>query len=314
MIAMVAFLSCCIKSNDIGCLYPCQFSFHFTKHTESGDQLSKYINTIHLYVYDKNGTLINHFDVLQSDLIDGNQLNVNLPVGEYTAIAWGGVGDSYSYKDTNSLSSSSLSLIRGLDNTLSDFPEHLFHATGVNLLVTNSVQKISHVLNFQRNSKEIKTKIRLINSTPSSLNDNMIGNITTSDIDCIVTANNGDYKFDNTTFGTDQITYIPNRTEAESELMAHFFVLKLWDGDDSRLKLTINDSSERGLPSGLKEGGKLIYDQSLSELILKNESIDLDLSHDLDLDINVDLSGNDSAVSITIKVNGWLVVDIVTEI
>ena len=118
-------------------------------------------------------------------------------------------------------------------------------------------------------------------------------------IDCNIAATNGDYRFDNNTFGQELLKYVSFPIIENTTTTSDFVVLKLWKGDNSRLKVTIND------PKGAYDS----YDESLTDLLLKYiPEIDMGDIEALDIEIKVDVTPG--KVLVTIVAIDYEIVDV----
>ena len=96
--------------------------------------------------------------------------------------------------------------------------------------------------------------------------------------------------------------WLPEFSRQEDRAVYDFTVLRLLPGDDSHLHVEV-------LPG---RGGRgvsgLIYDGSLSELLMANPGVDLDLDDEFTVRLESQLRP-DGNFSVSIYVNDWHVVD-----
>ena len=98
------------------------------------------------------------------------------------------------------------------------------------------------------------------------------------------------------------MVWLPESSRESDRSIHKFTVLRLAEGDDSRLHVEVlPDGSGRGL-SGV------IFDGSLSELLSANPAVDLDLDDEFVIRLESQLQP-DGNFSVAIFVNDWHVID-----
>ena len=284
LLLLVVFSTACVQEELGSCDFPHQLTFHYTHNVESTDLFSEEIDHINLFIYDKSGQLIKQESIEKQQLTAGNSYQVMLPVGEYSFVAHGNVKDAFDYQGVESLQSAVLSVHRDKQGSTSPAFKDMFYAVVNNVKHTIHKQEEATCLFFRKNSNLVRVIIRHINQVaalPSAK--------------CTISAVNGDYKFDNTIFGTNRIHYTPLSQTKSNDLTTEFSVLKLWDGDNSNLNVTElkGDSIHTW------------YNGNLSSLLLQKPGTDLDLEDTFEVILNLDNSNTE----VTITVNDWEVVD-----
>lgn len=289
---LAALLVCsCIWDNRDDCLYPVSLKFLFTHNTQGKDLFdTEGIDNIQLFVYDYQNRLVLGQQFYRTDLAPGNIRQLMLPMGRYTLIAWAGdLQTAYHYESTEYLPDALLKLRREPGGIVSQRPRKLFNGICIPLFA-GIVGKDTYEADLRKNTNDIRIRIK---GTPPFVPR-------AEELDCTITAVNGDYTFDNRTHGNDRVQYMPQTTVEEGEVHCDFTVLRLWEGDESRLKLTLRDASGTRTEA-------TVYEGSLSKLLLKKPGTDLDLEDKFELVFTIDNPSDPTDVTLT--VNGWEVVD-----
>lgn len=268
----------CTKEDVSLCESSLLLSFHYTYNIENEDMFLSSIEYIELFVYNKSSELVQNYKIGKTDLIDGNKYRLQLRQGTYQIVAHGEVRTSYIYHGIDSPETAYISVTRDAGNRVPSQLDNMFHAMKQDITITNSEQE-QHLF-FAKNSNHIRVIVRDELSVKAS-------NAVTCDINAI----NGDYKFDNTIYGNDRVHYTPTSEVVGCEQMFDFTVLRLWQGDDS--KLIVQDQS------------MMLYNGSLSELLLRKPGTDLEIQDTFEIVLLRD--SQNSTVKIT--VNGWEVID-----
>lgn len=279
-LVLILFGSSCTKEDLSSCEGSLLLNFHYTYNVQNEDMFLSSIENVELFVYDQNSVLVHNYKVNKSDFIEGNKYRLTLNQGVYTIVAIGEAKTLYIYNSVNTYSIAHISSKRESGNKIPAHIDNLFHAIVEQVTIKNSGKEMQQELFFTKNSNHIRVIIR-----------EEFGTKAASAVTCEINAVNGDYKFDNTIYGSDRVHYIPTPLEAAAEQTTDFNVLKLWSGDDSKLVV--------------KDQGQTYYDGSLSALLLQKPGTDLTLKHDFEL---VFLRNSDEN-TVKITVDGWEVID-----
>lgn len=281
----------CIWDDRDNCRYPVNLQFLFTHNTQGTDRFdTEGIDNIHLFVYDDQNRLALQQQLHRRELAPGNIHQFMLPMGRYTLIAWAGdIEETYDYESYEYLPDALIKLRRN-PGGITDRPAgKLFNGICIPLFA-GLADKDQYKADLHKNTNDVRITIKGKNTfIPWP-----------EDFGCTITAVNGDYTFDNRTHGTDRVQYIPRITGTSSGVHCDFTVLRLWDGDASRLTLTYR-------PAGGTRTESVIYDGSLSKLLLKKPGTDLELEDRFELVFTVD--NPDLPTDVTLTVNGWEVID-----
>lgn len=291
LLSAALLVNSCIWDDRDDCRYPVGLRFLFTHNTQGKDLFdTEGIDNIHLFVYDNQNRLALEQQLHRSDLAPGNVRQLMLPMGRYTLIAWAGdLQETYSYESSEYLPDALIKLRRNPGGVTDQPAGKLFNGICIPLFA-GLADKDQYEADLHKNTNDVRITIKGKNTfIPRP-----------EDFGCIITATNGDYTFDNRTHGNDPVQYIPRITGAGSEIHCDFTVLRLWDGDASRLTLTYR-------PTGGTRAENVIYDGSLSELLLKKPGTDLELEDRFEVVFTVD--SPDEPTDVALTVNGWEIID-----
>lgn len=296
---LACLLACsCIRYDRDDCRYPVSVKFLFT-HNVQGEDLfdTEGINNIHLFVYDYQNRLALKQELPCSRLTAGNTHSLMLPMGRYTLVAWAGdPQETYRYESEEYLPQALLKLQREPDGTALQCPGKLLHGICIPLFA-GLADKDRYEVDLSKNTNDVRI---IIKGTPPFIPR-------PEDFGCIITAVNGDHTFENRMHGNDRVLYIPKATGTRgTEAYLDFTVLRLWDGDDSQLKLTYRPVDNTNANAGTRTEAT-IYDGSLSKLLLKKPGTDLELEDEFELVFTID--NPQDPTDVTLTVNGWEVID-----
>lgn len=286
----------CIWDNRDDCRYPVSLKLAFTRNTQGQDLFdAEGIDNIHLFAYDYQNRLTLLQQLHRSDLEPGNRYRLMLPMGRYTLIAWAGdLQNSYRYESTDYLPNALLRLNKAPDGSVAQRPRKLFNGICIPVFA-GIADKDTYQVDLCKDTKDIRITIK---GTPPFLPR-------MEDFECTITATNGDYTFDNHTHGADRVRYIPLTRIVDGVVCCDFTVLSLRDGDDSRLSLIYRPAppvGDAGTPTET-----VVYNGSLSNLLLKKPDTDLNLEERFDLKFTV--ADPLASTDVSLTVNGWEVIN-----
>lgn len=287
------FLCGCVRDDRDDCLFPLRLQFSYNYNREGRDLFSAEVEQVRLYLFDSRSGELKASTVASSkDLGPDNTFTWNVAPGCYHAVVWGcSEGERYRVLSSERFPQSRLSVQTLEDGTsVEQKPEHLWYEIGRGLTVTGELQA-PHPMDLHKLSNDVRVEI-------SGLGAEQI-----SRLSCTISATNGTYDFDGKTrTDAEPVVWRPELSLDGDRAIHEFTVLRLEDGDDSRLHVEVlPDNSGRGL-SGV------IFDGSLSELLSANPDVDLDLDDEFVVRLESQLQP-DGNFSVAIFVNDWHVID-----
>lgn len=287
-----SFLCGCVRDNRDDCLFPLRLQFSYTYNREGRDLFSAEVEQVRLYLFDSRSGELKASAVARSkDLGPDNTFTWNVAPGSYHAVAWGcSEGERYRVLSSERFPQSRLSVQTLSDgSSVEQKPEHLWYEIGRGLTVTGELQA-PHPMDLHKLSNDVRVEV-------SGLRDEQFPRLS-----CTISASNGTYDFEGRTRDENPVVWLPESSRESDRSIHKFTVLRLAEGDDSRLHVEVlPDGSGRGL-SGV------IFDGSLSELLSANPAVDLDLDDEFVIRLESQLQP-DGNFSVSIFVNDWHVID-----
>lgn len=297
----VALLWGCVRDDRSECRFPLRLRFAYTYNTEQEDLFDREIEALHLYLYDADGgRLVAAASPDVGSLSGDHTFEWAVPPGSYRVVAWGGVKQRYDFRSTGNFSEATLSVRRLEDGVSVDQAcEHLFHSMAGGVKIDGSVTP-EYTLDLHKNSNDVRVVV-------SGLTDDE-----RTRLRCTIGSANGDYGFDNEVRGVEGVCYLPAAGAEGADATNEFTVLRLWPGDASRLKVevaAVGTTAAAGAGGTVTAAGsQVIFDGSLSELLLQKPGMDLDLQDDFVIKLEAQRKPG-GGFGVEIYVNGWHVVD-----
>lgn len=292
----------CVRDDRSECRFPLRLRFAYTYNTEGEDLFDREIGALHLYLYDaEGGRLVAAASPDVGSLSGDHTFEWAVPPGSYRVVAWGGVKQRYDFCSTERFSEATLSVRRLEDGVSVDQAcEHLFHSLASGITIDGSVTP-EYTLDLHKNSNDVRVVV-------SGLTDDE-----RTRLRCTIGSANGDYGFDNEVRGVEGVCYLPAAGAEGADATNEFTVLRLWPGDASRLKVEVaavgtTAAAGAGGTVTAAEGSQVIFDGSLSELLLQKPGTDLDLQDDFVIKLEAQRKPG-GGFGVEIYVNGWHVVD-----
>lgn len=289
-------------SDDYATCYGIRLFVNYPNDQERCDKLD-------IFVFDHKGALFAKYEKNGRQVQPGISYLLQLPEGQYNVVVWGDVCDKYSYiQDSNIPNHKDIQLISTENNLLSsDFWRYrvttelcqkgldmlaeelnpLFYASEYRVdLKPKETKSIN--LDFVKNTNKLKLKI-------SGLSDG----VSYDNLDVGVIARNWQYHFTNSIpENTQEIRYQPYEKKVEASIIngeqsfvADLSVLRLIQGRTPLLYVKNGDT------------GDVLYQRNLVELLLNLPYTDLDKEDYFEIEL--DFRGP----TISIKINGWNVID-----
>ena len=175
----------------------------------------------------------------------------------------------------------------------------MFHSMAGGVKIDGSVTP-EYTLDLHKNSNDVRVVV-------SGLTDDE-----RTRLRCTIGSANGDYGFDNEVRGVEGVCYLPAAGAEGADATNEFTVLRLWPGDASRLKVevaAVGTTAAAGAGGTVTAAGsQVIFDGSLSELLLQKPGMDLDLQDDFVIKLEAQRKPG-GGFGVEIYVNGWHVVD-----
>lgn len=297
-----AFLWGCVRDDRSECRFPLRLRFAYTYNTEQEDLFDREIEALHLYLYDaEGGRLVAAASPNVGSLSGDHTFEWAVPPGSYRVVAWGGVKQRYDFRSTESYADATLSVRRLEDGVSVDQAcEHLFHSMAGGVKIDGSVTP-EYTLDLHKNSNDVRVIV-------SGLTDDE-----RTRLRCTISGANGDYGFDNEVRGAEGVCYLPAAGAEGTDAVNEFTVLRLWPGDASRLRVEVaaaGTTTAAGADgTATAAGSQVIFDGSLSELLLQKPDTDLDLQDDFVVKLEAQRKPG-GGFGVEIYVNGWHVVDV----
>lgn len=313
-----AFLWGCVRDDRSECRFPLRLRFAYTYNTEGEDLFDREIEALHLYLYDaEGGRLVAAASPDVGSLSGDHTFEWAVPPGSYRVVAWGGVKQRYDFRSTGNFSEATLSVRRLEDGVSVDQAcEHLFHSMAGGVKIDGSVTP-EYTLDLHKNSNDVRVVV-------SGLTDDE-----RTRLRCTIGSANGDYGFDNEVRGVEGVCYLPAAGAEGADAVNEFTVLRLWPGDASRLRVEVAaagtttagttvagangtaaaGATAAGTTATAAEGSQVIFDGSLSELLLQKPGMDLDLQDDFVIKLEAQRKPG-GGFGVEIYVDGWHVVDV----
>lgn len=240
--------------------------------------------------------------------------SLSLPPGRYDVVAWGGIRDRYKFVATHMLDEAFVYATREADSDqtlIAPGGEKLFYGTLRGLEINGQLGK-EQVVRFVQNTNNIRVVV-------TGLTENHRKRTEAS-----IIALNGAYTFsDNSRLAAIHATYQPVEGEVAGAVLRDFRILRLKQGDDSRLKVRVApdhtvpaDPADPDAPEVPADADKsyTIFDGSLTDLLLLYPFGDLDATSDYTIEFRVGaLGGGDeddknTEARFSVLVNDWVVI------
>lgn len=255
------------------------------------DKFPSDIDKIDLFVFDQNNVFVGEY-IDEGDHLDNTyRMHLDLPPGVYNLIAWGNLRDDYNITQlipgVTTLEDARLSLKTDDNGHVQQHPAHLYHGSAMQVLVKPD-KRHTEIIDMMKNTNFVRITAtglpiglatRTAPGTPFS---------------CRILGVNGNYNFDNSLQGSDQLIYVPQYNVQSNTLISEFVVMRIFLDGQSRIIVEYH-------PEDAVQP-VVLFNERLVEFI--PPGTDLDKQDEYEIELNFDRTF--TAISIT--VNGWTTV------
>ncbi|MCR6503886.1 FimB/Mfa2 family fimbrial subunit [Bacteroides muris (ex Fokt et al. 2023)] len=309
---LLAGLSGCIKEDRSECNPGALLKYDYSLNTEHANLFGEEVGKVTVYVFDEQGMYYGTYSDAGSHLTNSWQMLLPLPAGNYTAVTWGGLLDSYRLGETDTDETAFHSgLKKGvthIDNFMLSAEEEGLTLQKLDSLYHGKADVTSVFLPETATTVELtkNTNLLIVTIEDESIRETASkGGELPYEIYC--KGANGRYRADNR-LGKKcaSLTYQPHKAHtATGKMEVEIDLLRLMAGQP--LRLVIKDRA-----------GKSVYDIDLIENLratgqyVTQEELDREDVYHVVLRRGTGGEGEDGAIGITI--NGWVPVDIKPEL
>ena len=293
----IPFFTSCLDEDLTDCPDEFTVSFEYTQNPSGTDLFSSVVKYLDLFVYDSNGYLFGKFTYSAAELaLNDYKSKLKLPTGDYTFVVWmNNDTSSYTISGQNDITTGRQQLVA----TAGDVPygtEPIYFGQGTGSYTTTNDQIVIPLI---KNTKHITVNADFDTTLPAG-----------TEVTAYITGSNGVYDFNNTSLGTTQYKYQPQRTvtnNGTTSVKFDFTTQRLIPQDD--LQLVIVATNSVGVVEILKT---IPLTSTIMSNPLYNNATKLDVNDEYTLDFTFKDAGNGTYVNTTIKVNDWDVTKQVT--
>lgn len=357
VLGAAAFLGSCVRADRADCDFPLRLRFSYTDNAPGVELFQEEVTSLDLFFYDAASGHLVGYETLHALLApesgaagaaigpkslfsaadDGGNTeggdteggdteepqegileplpltySLSLPPGRYDVVAWGGIRDRYKFVATHMLDEAFVYATREADSDqtlIAPGGEKLFYGTLRGLEINGQLGK-EQVVRFVQNTNNIRVVV-------TGLTENHRKRTEAS-----IIALNGAYTFsDNSRLAAIHATYQPVEGEVSGAVLRDFRILRLKQGDDSRLKVRVAPDhtvpADPDAPEVPADADKsyTIFDGSLTDLLLLYPFGDLDATSDYTIEFRVGaLGGGDeddknTEARFSVLVNDWVVIN-----
>lgn len=304
-IALLFAMQSCIREDVDDCSAALLLRFRYTLNDQQTNLFGTNIHKITVYIFDKEGKYVDTFSESGEKVTNDYIMQIPLPAGSYSIIAYGGDFTTYTVGELNSVTNETSKLLQEGVTDIKDFrlllnntagtegfllpvkiPDDLYAGITINALSTTSRKQVTDVELIQ-DTKKIKV---ILTGTDFLTRTQAVPDI-------YITALNGRYKFDNQIDGTYRmLKYVPSQTTVDSNRMeANLKTMRLMIGASPML--VIKDPAT----------SKLLYNKNIIEQILLNPAYtsQTDLDREDEFVFAIKLEEQDQQLVVSVTINGW---------
>jgi hypothetical protein len=296
MLLLAVFTQGCIQDDLSDCGIGVQF--RYIKNVDGIDKFSTAVNHITLFVFDADERYIGSFSSAEGETAnDGYMMNLPLRAGSYKLIAWGNLDDCYTLTECvpgETMMQEFMLKLNHTNDSITEFPTHLFYGGVQDITIPEEgTQYVLIDLTKDTNTIYATVSVTVIGGGESA-------NI--RNYSCKITSINGEYNYDNSTTGP-RLTYIPQyRDSTENTFLADYVIMRELNDGLTAPRLIITD----------ERTGDVKDERNLTDLLLggaKSGDLDIDDVFYIKVDVSYDAINDPTNVSVTITVNGYVVVE-----
>lgn len=297
----------CVQDDRSDCRFPLRVEFQRATNAEvltraASDDFNGELEELTLYLYDRaSGQLVAEVQPPMEAAHTSDPYVWPVPPGTYRVVAWGGAKERHTVTAHETFDGATLSVNRLEDGVSVEARRaHLYYGQLDSVVITGDYTP-AHRIDLYKNSKDIR--LELVGLTAEERNRAV----------CTVTASNGTYLFDNTLLPEqDPVTYLMTDTPDAHNLIRTFTTLGLQAGDDSHLRIELLPEApvtgDEETPQTRAAEGHVIYDGSLSELLLARPGTDLKWDDEFVIKMNYYGQAADGSSHLDIWVNDWHII------
>lgn len=307
LIVTLFFFYGCIKEDSSCCDLGLHLRFRYTLNDHYENLFGAEVNRITIYVFDSNGKYVDTFSEQGDKLTNDYVMNVPVPKGRYSVVAYGGDFSTYSAGELTAQTDAIKQLLRKGVTNIQDFrmelknitgqdgylhpaqiPDDLYVGLALDVLSCPSNKKITDV-ELIKDTKKIKVKIIGTDNINAPL-------------DVYIIARNGRYKFDNSIDMNHGIfKYTPDKSSQQINYL---------EVDLKMLRLVLGQSPMLVIKNSLTS--EVIYNKNMIEqILLTNKYVtqtDFDREDEFVFEILIKSINNN--ITISVLINGWKIVTI----
>lgn len=305
LIVTLLFLSGCIKEESSCCNLGLHLRFRYTLNDQYTNLFGAEVNRIAVYVFDSKGKYVDTFSEQGDKLTNDYVMNVSVPKGRYSVVAYGGDFSTYSAGELTAQTNAINHLLRKGVTDIHDFrvelkniieqdnylhptqiPDDLYVGLVHDVLSCPSNKKITDV-ELIKDTKKIKVKITGIDNINAPL-------------DVYIIARNGRYTFDNS---IDMNHGIFKYTSVKSLQQTNYLEVDL-----KMMRLVLGQSPMLVVKNSLTS--EVIYSKNMIEQILltKKYTTQADFDREDEFVFDLTIKSTNNKVTISVSINGWKII------
>jgi hypothetical protein len=311
-LSLIFLFSSCIREDNRDCPQGVRLRFSYTHNNKGLDLLTKQVRDIHIYLFDRHtGTLASIVSTGVQD-IARRYIDIDIPAGIYTAIAWGGSSANMlqgGYRATAVIGITTLEQFRMMldyESISGNLPadavpktadfDDLFYAFVENIPVVMNRRRTVD-LSFIKNTNTLKVTVTGLQNLRSVM-----------PVDIFTTGANWLYTYGNTPVtNTPRMLYLPQIETLTANNTMEVFIkqqrLHIGQSAANRVMFYIQDPAT---------GTDVVAPLDLIAAIMQNPAYQTQQAIDMEdlfaIAVSISPTGNSVNTTVTITINGWEVV------